>query len=90
MSKPIFIPTCVTLSTMAARDHVTIINTAFGRPFTAAGFSPRGLVGGTLASYRITFIEPTITVTCIIVCYNFCSLHSKLSPPQITALCGEM
>jgi len=23
----------------AARDHVTIINTAFGRPFTAAGFS---------------------------------------------------
>ena len=23
----------------AARDHVTIVNTAFGRPFTAAGFS---------------------------------------------------
>ena len=23
----------------AARDHITIVNTAFGRPFTAAGFS---------------------------------------------------
>ena len=23
----------------AARDHITVINTAFGRPFTAAGFS---------------------------------------------------